>query len=822
MPQYNGVWTLQSQSQALTSQQWVTDPNFKNTTLLLQADNAVNTLQNNTFIDSSTNGLTITRGANATQGSYTQFSQQPGYWSNYFNGSTDYITTPSSATLALGTGSFTIEAWIYINSIASGGVIASSRAILGAGSLYWNLGVDGSNPGQLLFQSRTSGGTQYYARSALNAIAANQWYHVAATRTSGGLITVYVNGIAGPTTVNDGSNNLTESYVAISLFNYTGFVAYFPGYISNFRIVKDVVYTSNFTPSLSPLTNISNTVLLTCQSNRFVDNSTANSGTGFALTSGGTPSVQPFSPLVSQYQWTSSFIGGSAYFDGSSYVTVPNATSTLLGSSDFTFEFWANRKASSAIEDVVLHWNSVAGGTGYGAIRLTIAASSTSLYLSTNGTTWAVISTVSVAVPNNGWFYCALVRSGGNISLFINGTRVTTTTTITSGTALYAGTVNRVGYMNLTADVRSWTGYVSNFRFTKSAVYDPTLTTMTVPTALTVPIANTQTQLEFTNAGIYDGTMKNVLTTVGNAQVSTSVVKYGSGSMAFDGTGDTLITPATRDFDFGNGNFTIEAWIYTTSLATDQGICSNQNNGNASTLAGWVFNIGTSGQIVFADFSAGAASLSVTSSNGAIVINNWYHVAVCKSETTVRVFVNGVSVASGTSTASVPAGTNNQIFTVGNWRYSVDTNREFTGYIDTAYALIIQWDGYVLKGANWKNEFFKYDYIGAPWHDEWKKDHPYWNKNNTNEVGNGGFSLRSKRLLDFLASSSAITQIHPEDWAICKTYYNYLVEQNFKFAPTEMAYKFAVDGIPWDGQFGFHSIRATDLTKFKSCDLQAF
>jgi hypothetical protein len=151
--------------------------------------------------------------------------------------------------------------------------------------------------------------------------------------------------------------------------------------------------------------------------------------------------------------------------------------------------------------------------------------------------------------------------------------------------------------------------------------------------------------------------------------------------------------------------------------------------------------------------------------------------------------------------------------------YSYFMVKALAGYIDTAYALIIQWDGYVLKGANWKNEFFKYDYIGAPWHNEWKKDHPYWNKNNTNEVGNGGFSLRSKRLLDFLASSSAITQIHPEDWAICKTYYNYLIEQKFKFAPTEMAYKFAVDGIPWDGQFGFHSIRATDLTKFKPCDL---
>ena len=114
MPQYNGVWTLDAAAQALTSQQWVTDPNFKNTTLLLQADNAVNTAQNNTFIDSSTNGLTITRGVNATQGSYTQFSQQPGYWSNYLNGTSDYLTVANNAAFNFGTSDFSIEFFFYI------------------------------------------------------------------------------------------------------------------------------------------------------------------------------------------------------------------------------------------------------------------------------------------------------------------------------------------------------------------------------------------------------------------------------------------------------------------------------------------------------------------------------------------------------------------------------------------------------------------------------------------------------------------------------------------------------------------------------------
>jgi hypothetical protein len=60
MPQYQGVWTLEQQAQALTNQQWVTDPNFKNTTLLLQADGTGSGSQNQTFLDGSTNNFFIT------------------------------------------------------------------------------------------------------------------------------------------------------------------------------------------------------------------------------------------------------------------------------------------------------------------------------------------------------------------------------------------------------------------------------------------------------------------------------------------------------------------------------------------------------------------------------------------------------------------------------------------------------------------------------------------------------------------------------------------------------------------------------------------
>ena len=694
MPQYNGVWTLQSQSQALTSQQWVTDPNFKNTTLLLQADNAANTLQNNTFIDSSTNGLTITRGANATQGSYTQFSQQPGYWSNYFNGTSDYVGVTNNAAFNFGTGDFTIELFFYIAGNAATDPGSTKTAALvdtfpSSGTrTAWEILVGGnaSTTGTSIGITNWVSDTPYSIYYT-GPISQQTWHHCAIVR-SGTTTTVYLDGVSvasgtfGNQNVNSGGNSLLIGYAN----NYASYARYFPGYISNLRIVKGAaVYTgSTYTVPTLPLSiyGSGTTSLLTCQSNRFVDNGNGNAGSGFAISTAGAPSAQAFTPFTSQYQWTPSFIGGSAYFDGSSYVTVPNATSTLLGSSDFTFEFWANRSATSALEDVVLHWNSVAGGTGYSAIRLTIAASSTSLYLSTNGTTWAVISTVSVAVPNNGWFYCALVRSGGNISLFINGTRVTTTTTITSGTALYAGTVNRVGYMNLTTDVRSWTGYVSNFRFTKSAVYDPTLTTMTVPTALTVPIANTQTQLNFTNAGIYDGTMKNVLTTLGNAQVSTSIVKYGSGSMAFDGTGDYLFMPSTATTRFGSANWTIEFWFRTAAATTRQVMLSW--NAIAAGYGACNVNFLANGKIGLQISESGSSwkfDDTTTGLGSALSANTWYHLAVTRVGQIVTVYINGVSIGTYSLTASTTSLMTNDTRNVVGINPDL-TNQPFNGYID--------------------------------------------------------------------------------------------------------------------------------------------
>lgn len=128
---------------------------------------------------------------------------------------------------------------------------------------------------------------------------------------------------------------------------------------------------------------------------------------------------------------------------------------------------------------------------------------------------------------------------------------------------------------------------------------------------------------------------------------------------------------------------------------------------------------------------------------------------------------------------------------------------ELPKFISTSHALFFQWDGWVINPGAWDARFLEYDYVGAPW----------WYKDDYN-VGNGGFSLWSKHLMDFLAVNKEqypIPEPHlglPEDHTLCRIYRQDL-EPQFKWAPQELAWHFAVERTalyPLDQVFGFHGL----------------
>lgn len=135
-------------------------------------------------------------------------------------------------------------------------------------------------------------------------------------------------------------------------------------------------------------------------------------------------------------------------------------------------------------------------------------------------------------------------------------------------------------------------------------------------------------------------------------------------------------------------------------------------------------------------------------------------------------------------------------------RYSEFCVRDLSKYFDTEFVLVGQWDGFVRMPEMWDPDFLNYDYIGAPWKEEWL--FPGVPKKFL--VGNGGFSLRSKKLQDFMTENYDNMITHrAEDVTICQLNRNYLEASGFKFAPVEVAKRFSWEsGDPRDS-FGVHA-----------------
>jgi hypothetical protein len=613
-----------------------TDPSFAYVPLLLETT-GTNGQQNNTFLDSSTNNFTITRNGTPTQGSITPYWPN-GQWSNYFNGSSDWLSSTASTILQFGASAYTIEGWIYQTSRSGtpficGGVFSGTGlqvAIDSSGFIYVSI------PGVANLTAATT------------AIPLNTWTHFAIVRTStsAGGFTYYINGVAAgtPTDANNYSGTSTTFNVATtnnsSLYVLTG-------YLSNFRIVKGVaVYTGAFAPPTNPLaatqsagTNISaitgtQTSLLTCQSNRFIDRSAQVTPATFTVN--GTPTVQAFQPFSPTASYSAATYAGSGYFNGTTdYLTAP-ASSALTLTADFTIEFWVYSGAFASGASNPSLFN-----TSPASIFYESSGSNRGLCLFVGS---AIITTATTVLPNNQWNHVVCVRSGSTVSMFVNGSRVGTNASFSSTADFSSAFINRyfasaAGYFN---------GYMSNLRVVKgTAVYDPTLTTLTVPTTPVTNVTNTSLLLNMANAGIYDAAAQNNMTTVGDAQASTTQSKWSTSSMKFDGTGDFIRMVDAPVFDFGSSDFTIEAWIYTAS--SNQVIYSREN----SSLDGILFQV-AAGLTLGANLSSNGSVYQLILTGGSVAASTWTYVAMTRigsGTNNIKLFIGATPGGSATQVA---------------------------------------------------------------------------------------------------------------------------------------------------------------------------
>ena len=605
------------------------------------------TCQNAAFTDNSTNNFVVTINGNTTVTGNSPFNTV-GYWSNYFNGTNAYLTSATSSAYAMGTGDFTIEGWFFTT--ASGDQAlwdnrASTSSAVGIGCRL----ITSTNTLRVILNN-----TALFTTS--QAVTLNQWNHIAIVRASG-TVTAYLNGTAMTGGSATGTTNITDTNMWIGKLQDAGF--FYNGYISNFRVVKGTaVYTTTFTPPTTPLTAISGTSLLTCQNGRFIDNSTNN----FTLTATGTPQAQSFDPF---YTATIASNGGSMYFDGSGdYLTVQSAPNMNFGTGNWTVECWVY--VSTRTTNYPLIFGNNNGAFTSRALALTASNSDSASFNDRFVLAWGAGAWISPSFgnssllvanatnSNNAWYHLAVVReSSTSVKMYRNGVQVAnaeilSTRTFDWGSSIVGGSL--LGGGNWDGAQGAFNGYISNLRATPSAVYTAAFTP---PTSVLTPSASTTLLVNGMNAGAYDATAINDMETVGNAQVSTVQSKFGGSSVYFDGTGDNLIcNPSTPNvFAFGSGDFTIEFWAYMNSVSGIQVFY----DGRPASVQGLYPTIYISGtQVRY--FTSSADRIT----GGTVATGTWYHIAVSRSGTSTRMFLNGTQIGSTYTDTSAYTNTTNR------------------------------------------------------------------------------------------------------------------------------------------------------------------
>jgi hypothetical protein len=155
-----------------------------------------------------------------------------------------------------------------------------------------------------------------------------------------------------------------------------------------------------------------------------------------------------------------------------------------------------------------------------------------------------------------------------------------------------------------------------------------------------------------------------------------------TGSVEFDGTGKAVSFPAGNDFAYGTGDFTIEGWFYTTVIGTVSGAGAAGHIFFGQTVSGTnylLFGIDSNGKLLYYSTSSGGGSDRFSSApDGSVVLNQWQHIALCRSSGTTKAFVDGQEIISISDTFDFTNTDRNP--TIGNYTHSL-TTQPFNGYV---------------------------------------------------------------------------------------------------------------------------------------------
>lgn len=545
-----------------------------------------------------------------------------------FDGNSDFLTYPNSTDFQFGTGDFTVEAWLYPNSVPGGGVDNDMTVFGHFGSPTMFFYISNNNLTPTLWN-----GSNGYGSSI--DLQLKSWNHVAWVRESSTL-KIYVNGVEGLSQASY-TTNFNSSTAPLTGKSNVNSTRYFNGYIADLRVVKGTaVYTSAFTPPTAPLTAVTNTKLLMSMSDGKVLDKSQSHNLVLQGTTVASSAQQHFSENT------------IALDANSDYIELDQPAIPTYSEEDFTVDLWFY-SGDTGRKDFVNQYLASQNG------RMALYSEGAKIKFFQQGFNSTSAITGPTSWTANTWHHVALVNCNQYRHFYLDGNH--------EGGAYTAGSDlmvqnTKIGALDLNGTLQGFiNGYMHDVRITKGLGRFPYIATpvtlsqtnsgMEKPDGTTPTVTASNTKFLACHAAtIVDGSSNGASITVnGNAAVSNFAPKEGMKSVYFDGTGDYL--QATLPTTIGNDSWTIEYWVYHNNLSSNQ--IHVAFNGYAP--ASYYRNSSSA----FAFYHASAGISGNYKAHLPPVANRWYHIALAHNTTanTLEIFIDGCFVLSQSYSGSI-------------------------------------------------------------------------------------------------------------------------------------------------------------------------
>jgi len=488
---------------------------------------------------------------------------------------------------------------------------------------------------------------------------------------SSGTTKLYLNGTQEGASYTD-SNNYTVGAGGPTIGDYYAGSAPVNGFIDEFRISKTARYPGNFSvpttqygPNvLAPQDDPATALLLhfDATSNNW---SVIPDATGrHVVTTKGTVAIS---------QTQSEFNTASGFFDGTTgpMLVLDGSSDFAFGTGDYTIEFWFYETLSgfASTNQLIYDGRNPASAGPVPTIWLRTGL----LTYSVNGTANVILGATTLAI--NTWYHVALVRSSGVTKLYLNGVQEGASYADSNSYVASAGspTIGDIYFAN-----SPFQGYLDELRVSKGiARYTANFTPSALPFVVD---AQTVLLLHFDRVLPDSSGRGHHVARVGNMHLDSNQSVFGGSGANFDGTANTsMALDGSSDFFF-DGDFTVEMWVKPSALTASApyGNPFLYDPRPAGTQTGpfLTFFISTLANLGQIQVNTGAGSFVGAT---ALAVNVWAHVAVTRSGSTVRLFVNGVLDGSISDPTSYICGANRPAIGMNGYN---PNNSLFQGWMD--------------------------------------------------------------------------------------------------------------------------------------------